>query len=141
MLVVIMIQSAVFLLFLVLLVLWWQKKLQHIKVKLDLLSRQLASSQQQSAMAQSETDEFRSGIIGVGQRVLTLEGRLKQLKQDIAELQQQQQQIALSDPESKIYSRAMKMVQLGAGLDEIMQECELPRAEAELLLTLHQQRQ
>jgi hypothetical protein len=45
----------------------------------------------------------------------------------------------LFDPESKLYNRAMKMVQLGAGLEEIMLECELPRAEAELLLNLHRQ--
>ncbi len=31
----------------------------------------------------------------------------------------------------------MKMVSLGAGIDELMAECELPRAEAELLLRLH----
>ncbi|WP_333607832.1 DUF2802 domain-containing protein [Arsukibacterium sp.] len=141
MLTVIMIQSAVLLLFAVLLVLWLLKKLSQSQEQWTVLSRQLASSQQQSALAQSETEEFRSGIIGVGQRVLTLEARLKQLQQEMQELQQQQQVIALSDPESKMYSRAMKMVQLGAGLDEIMQECELPRAEAELLLSLHQQRQ
>lgn len=141
MLTVIMIQSALLLLFAVFLLLWLFKRLSKSQEQWALLRRQLACSQQQSALAQSETEEFRSGIIGVGQRVLTLEARLKKLQQDMQELQQQQQVIALSDPESKMYSRAMKMVHLGAGLDEIMQECELPRAEAELLLSLHQQRQ
>ncbi|MCT7655273.1 DUF2802 domain-containing protein [Oceanimonas sp. NS1] len=32
------------------------------------------------------------------------------------------------------------MVQLGADVEEIMAECEMPRAEAELLLSLHRQR-
>ena len=49
--------------------------------------------------------------------------------------------MSLTDPESKMYSRAMKMVQLGADLDEIIRECELPRAEAELLYNLHQAKQ
>ena len=61
------------------------------------------------------------------------------LQQELAELQEQQQALALSDPESKIYSRAVKMVELGADLEEIIRECELPRAEAELLFNLHRQ--
>ncbi|MGL5399241.1 MAG: DUF2802 domain-containing protein [Plesiomonas shigelloides] len=31
------------------------------------------------------------------------------------------------------------MAEMGAGLDELMQECELPKAEAELLLNLQRQ--
>ena len=30
------------------------------------------------------------------------------------------------------------MIELGADIEEVMRECELPRAEAELLFTLHQ---
>ncbi|MGL5728458.1 MAG: DUF2802 domain-containing protein, partial [Plesiomonas sp.] len=36
-------------------------------------------------------------------------------------------------------SRATKLAEMGAGLDELMQECELPKAEAELLLNLQRQ--
>jgi hypothetical protein len=61
--------------------------------------------------------------------------------QQVAELAEQQKSLHLFDPESKIYSRAMKMVQMGATLDEIMLECELPQAEAELLFNLHKQSQ
>ena len=41
------------------------------------------------------------------------------------------------DPDSRFYTRAVKLVELGATLEEIMRECELPRAEAELLLNFH----
>ncbi|RKF19505.1 DUF2802 domain-containing protein [Alginatibacterium sediminis] len=40
-------------------------------------------------------------------------------------------------PESKLYSRAMKLIELGADIDELVRECELPRAEAELIFNLH----
>ncbi|SNY56187.1 Protein of unknown function [Arsukibacterium tuosuense] len=113
--------------------------------QLAILQRQLEQNNQQLSSAQSETEELRAGIIGVGQRVLTLDQRvltleneLQQLQGACAELAEQQQALSLTDPESKIYTRAMKMVQLGADLDEIMRECELPRAEAELLFNLHQ---
>ena len=39
-----------------------------------------------------------------------------------------------------LIENAVKMVELGAGIEEIMQECELPKAEAELLLSLHKHR-
>ncbi len=63
-----------------------------------------------------------------------------QLQSKAAELDQTQQTIQSSEPESKIYTRAVKMINLGAGIEEVMRECELPRAEAELLLSLHQGR-
>ena len=69
----------------------------------------------------------------MGKRILQQE-KLSQ------ELSENQQALQYSDPDSKMYSRAVKMVELGAQLDEVMKECELPRAEAELLISLHQQK-
>ncbi|MGY5449865.1 DUF2802 domain-containing protein [Agarivorans sp. MS3-6] len=45
-------------------------------------------------------------------------------------------EIQSQDPDSKLYTRAVKLVELGADLEEVMRECELPKAEAELLLSL-----
>lgn len=95
---------------------------------------------EQIILLRAELTELRSGVIGVGQRVLELEEQLSQQSQHIEALTERQQALEMTEPESKIYSRAMKMVQLGADLDEIIRECELPRAEAELLFNLHQQK-
>lgn len=119
---------------------WTWSQLKKQQMQLVVLSGQLESAQEQRGQLQNETEELRAGIIGVGQRVLTLQEQQQQIRQQLAELQQQQQAIALSDPESKIYSRAVKMVELGADLEEIIRECELPRAEAELLFNLHRQK-
>ncbi|MDR7119259.1 DUF2802 domain-containing protein [Rheinheimera soli] len=112
----------------------WQQQ-QH----LEQLSQQLEQQSQQLKRAHQDVEELRSTVIGVGQRVLTLESHLGQGMLQVAELAEQQKSLHLFDPESKIYSRAMKMVHLGASLDEIMLECELPQAEAELLFNLHKQ--
>jgi len=113
--------------------------------QLTILQQQVEQNSLQLNSAQSETEELRAGIIGVGQRVLSLDQRVLSLENELQALQnaynelaEQQQALSLTDPESKIYTRAMKMVQLGADLEEIMRECELPRAEAELLFNLHQ---
>lgn len=124
-------------------IIWWVKEQQRLsRQQQSQLEQRLEYSAQQLAQSQLELQELRSGLIGVGQRVLQLEASLVQvsdnLSQSLKQLAEKQQAMELTDPESKIYSRAMKMVQLGADLDEIMRECELPRAEAELLFNLHQ---
>ncbi|KRS22745.1 hypothetical protein AAY72_01095 [Alishewanella sp. WH16-1] len=119
---------------------WVWSQFNKQQAQLQVLTAQLESVQQQKASLQTETEELRAGVIGVGQRVLVIQEQQQRLQQELAELQEQQQALALSDPESKIYSRAVKMVELGADLEEIIRECELPRAEAELLFNLHRQK-
>ncbi len=121
-------------------IVWGWLKFNKQQAQLTVLTAQLESAQQQKVSQQTETEELRAGVIGVGQRVLVLQEQQQRLQHEFAELQAQHQAIALSDPESKIYSRAVKMVELGADLEEIIRECELPRAEAELLFNLHRQK-
>lgn len=122
----------------------WQHRLHTAQQRA--LAEQLAALQEQLQAAVTEVAELRAGVMGVGRRTVKLEQFQQTLQQqqqaiasEIEQLNEHQQQIQLFDPESKLYNRAMKMVQLGAGLDEIIRECELPRAEAELLISLHQQ--
>jgi small-conductance mechanosensitive channel len=126
---------------LVVFVLWQHKRQNEEQVA---LSRQFALAQEQLQLLSAELEEIRAGLIGIGQRVLKVEQQQRALRQQVDEivdsqlqLAEQQQKIDMFDPESKLYSRAMKMVQLGAPLEEVMRECELPRAEAELLYNLH----
>lgn len=77
--------------------------------------------------------ELHTGAIGMGQRLQSAEGAMQKI-------QDSQQELTLQDPERRLYSRAAKMVELGADLDEVMSECELPQAEAELLISLRKGR-
>uniref|UniRef100_A0A486XVK2 ATPase involved in DNA repair n=1 Tax=Rheinheimera sp. BAL341 TaxID=1708203 RepID=A0A486XVK2_9GAMM len=117
---------------------WLSRQQRNCQHKLQQLEQQLDYQAQQLQQSRHELEELRAGVIGVGQRVLQMDNRQLQLAEHVQALNDKQQALELTDPDAKIYSRAMKMVQLGAGLDEIMQECELPRAEAELLFNLHQ---
>lgn len=49
--------------------------------------------------------------------------------------------MVLQDPDGRLYSRAARMVELGADIDEVMAECEIPKAEAELLISLRAAKQ
>ena len=112
------------------LVLFVHKQAQKLRAKIEALTVLVKDGDKQREAVKRELQELRSGTIGVGRRVLELE---KKLQQQDAKLDEANQQ----DPQARLYSRAMKMVDLGAGIDELIQECELPKAEAELLLRLH----
>lgn len=101
--------------------------------ELNAMSQQLKDTSEQTHILRSELSELRTGLLSIGKRVLEVE----QQNQDLI---QQQAAQKYDDPDAKIYSRAVKMVELGADLDEVIRECELPRAEAELLFSLHKQK-
>ena len=74
--------------------------------------------------------EFSAGSIGMGKKT-------KQLELLIKKLEEGQQDIELDAPGNRMYTHAAKMVGLGATLEELMEECDLPRAEAQLVMNLH----
>jgi len=74
------------------------------------------------------------------QVVKQLEHRIQAVQQQLSKNQETLQHCLDQQPEDKFYSRAYKLAAMGAGLDEIMQECELPRAEAEMLLAVYKKK-
>jgi len=88
------------------------------------LEKQLAKSNKQLL-------ELRSVVMGLGQKSAEQEDVIALLNERIVELEQE-------DTDSRLYSRASKMVQLGADINEVISECELPKAEAELMFSLQQ---
>lgn len=80
-----------------------------------------------------ETHEIRSGNYGVISRV-------KELVLQIDKLQSTQQHLAENlveqDSQSRFYSKGAKLISQGASLEDVMRECDMPAAEAELLFNL-----
>ena len=95
--------------------------------------KKLQDAVQQVSILRSEVAEMRAGMLSIGKRVVAVEEQ----HQELLQLQDAQK---YDDPNAKIYSRAVKMIELGADIEEIIRECELPRAEAELLMSLHKQK-
>jgi len=121
---------------------------QKIKSRINALETQLASSEfvvnelkqqvqqkiEQIDGHQEQLKEWQLEHQQVSQqlehRTKVLQEKLLSIKDEIAQIQQQQ-------PENRLYTRAQKMVALGADVDEIVKECDLPLAEAEILITMH----
>ncbi|KLV05852.1 DNA repair protein [Photobacterium aquae] len=89
----------------------------------------LKNARQQNESLRKQFTELRTGTMGMGQK-------LSEIAEQLEELAERQGELALQDPDSRLYSRASKMVELGADVNELMEECDLPKAEAELLLRL-----
>lgn len=68
-----------------------------------------------------------------------LEHRIKGLQNQSIEQQQLLTQWQDTQGQDKFYNRAFKLAAKGADVEEIMSECELPRAEVEMLLSVYQQ--
>jgi len=88
--------------------------------------------QRQISAVKNEIHELRCGTLGVGSRVQDVEGKLAQTIERQDELAK-----VNHDPQTKLYGHAMKMVELGASVDDLVAECDLARGEAELLVSLH----
>ncbi|CAM3942999.1 DUF2802 domain-containing protein [Pseudoalteromonas byunsanensis] len=107
------------------------KRLEGSHQQVVSLRQKIKDNHEQTSILRSEIAEVRSSLMSIGKRLVACESYAK-------ELAQQQAVQKYDDPDAKIYSRAVKMIELGADLEEIMRECEIPRAEAELLMSLHQ---
>lgn len=69
-----------------------------------------------------------------------LEHRIKNLQQQAIEQNELFTQWQEIQGQDKFYNRAFKLAEKGADIEEIISECELPRAEVEMLLAVYQQR-
>ena len=100
--------------------------------------RALRQNMDTEKQASSQTQILRAEVSELRTALANMSNRIGQIQQRTEEVAQQQDTIREADPQARIYSRAVKMIELGAPMEEVMSECELPRAEAELLFSLHQ---
>ena len=67
-------------------------------------------------------------------------GQLSKINQRIDTFEAKLDAQAQQDPAAKMYNKANKLLQEGASDEDIMQACELPRAEVQILRDFHRKR-
>ena len=95
---------------------------------------------EQHAAMQSLRNDLRvlsSSAVTVGDRVAKLDRIIGQISHQQKELGLRQEQIDRSEPEDRSYAHAIKLASRGAGIDELMEVCDLTRGEAELVAMMH----
>lgn len=103
--------------------------LLELQTQLMQTQKQLLENTQQWDEAQLENEQVSK----------QLEHRIKVNQEQFSTQFQTIEQLLHQQPEDKLYSRAQKLVELGAEIEEIMRECDIPRPEAEMLLAVHRQ--
>lgn len=114
-----------------------QRKLENQEMQLIALQTLLAQSQSQAELYQKNSTESQIENEQVSKQ---LEHRIKVTQEQFNSKLQTIEQLLHQQPEDKLYSRAQKLVELGADIAEIMRECDIPRAEAEMLLSIHRKK-
>lgn len=76
-----------------------------------------------------EVQGISHGTMGMGRKVLSMEKKIEELETTIEEIQK-------NDPNKVSYSEAARLVELGAGVEDLMNSCGISRPEAELVRAL-----
>ena len=95
-----------------------------------LLDRNKHETQMLVQSLRNETHAMGSGSIGVGQRLLEVEKKLNQTMERQADLEQK-------DIGSLPYNYAIRLVEMGATADDLVENCGLARVEADLIARVH----
>lgn len=119
-------------LFVVLLILHLRNnaKMVSLSAENEKLEQQLFLFKKHMMQLQGSVDELNSGARGMGEKV-------HKLVDELSDVRAQQELLKNMEPENRLYSQASKMASQGASVEELIEDCDLPRAEAELLISLH----
>lgn len=99
---------------------------QHLLSQLNHLQKQ----QRKAQSLYSQTDKVqKQSADAVERSILALNERLDAIEE-------KQQELAAYDPEIKLYQQAKRMVEAGATVNEVVDTCGIPKAEAELLYSM-----
>jgi uncharacterized protein YlxW (UPF0749 family) len=103
------------------------------KSKLNVLEENQSkiNSEQQQTFTKELQNAFMTFENGTTQK---LNSEIKTLKLEVDKLMAQIEEISQQDPAAKMYSKAHSLVASGASVDEIMDACDLPKAEVEVLV-------
>jgi len=99
-----------------------------MSIKRTLANASKKSEQLVDSLAK-EIQGISHGSVGVGRKVLLLEKHIEKLETVIEEIQK-------NDPAKVSYSEAARLVELGAGVEDLMNSCGISRPEAELVSAL-----
>tara|TARA_R110002060_G_scaffold65803_1_gene74785 strand:- start:221 stop:724 length:504 start_codon:yes stop_codon:yes gene_type:complete len=114
-----------------------QQQVQSQEIQLIELQNLLASNQSALEATQQQCNDTQLENEQVSKQ---LEHRIKVAQEQFSAQAETIEKLLHQQPEDKLYTRAQKLVELGADIAEIMRECEIPRAEAEMLLSIHRQK-
>ena len=118
-----------------------EQECQQVKLELEAFKQESLTSSvhaQQSLVSlkkqQQEVLQHLEQAIG---SISTIAKQSSEFAVDIEKTKDQVNILKSESSEQRLYGRAKKMIEMGADMNELMTECEVPRGEAELLMSLY----
>jgi len=103
--------SLVAIIFSIVMVLRERAARKALEMKFSAIEVVLKNARQQQESFSKQFNELRAGTMGMSQK-------MADMTQQLENLSDRQSEMAMQDPEGKLYSRASKMVELGADINE-----------------------
>lgn len=112
----------------------------HFQRKLSRLVEHHLASETRIDTLQEDIKNLENQIAEMQTRSMVQGKHMRELAEYGEQLENQLREVKNQDPSMRLYSRAAELAKSGASVEEVMQACDLPRAEAELLMSMHSQR-
>lgn len=114
---------------------------QTLKLELEQFKQESMSasvhSQQSLVNLKKQQQEVLQHLEQAIGSISTIANQTSEFAQELELTKDQVNLLRSESSEQRLYGRAKKMIEMGAELDELITECDVPRAEAELLLSLY----
>jgi len=81
-------------------------------------------------------DNLSEEVQGMSKTAITVGKRVLEMEKHIAALEAKIEEIQKNDPAKVSYSEAARLVEMGAGIEDLMNACGISRPEAELVRAL-----
>lgn len=111
----------------------------HVKQLRTALSDSEQNSASAIARAEALAKDANNQQTEAQARTLVITRHIQELDEKQTDIENQLRELKLQDPSLRLYQRAADLVKQGASIDEIIEACDIPRAEAEMLVMVHKQ--
>ena len=111
----------------------------HVKTLRIALSESEQANAEAIARAEALAKNANNQQTEAQARTLVITRHLQELDEKQIDIENQLRELKLQDPSLRLYQRAADLVKQGASIDEIIEACDIPRAEAEMLVMVHKQ--
>jgi len=98
--------------------------------KMSRLRRQLAAQSVTIDILRNDVRALYAGSVGEDGRIHRLESRTRRIKE-------RQEQLENSNHAERPYEQAIRMVQKGTSIEDLMSVCNLSKGEADLIMMMH----
>lgn len=118
--------------------LWVLKLSKQVKQLKQQVADLVATSAEHISATVAKVTDFGHQQTESQARGLVVTRHLQTLQSELESLESQVRELKLQDPSVRPYQRAAELVKQGATLSEVMEACDIPQAEAEMLMMVHQ---